>query len=266
MPLISTRLIQCSAFLRKSNNQSRSLCARLNFSRAFLPFSLHYLSISHHFYHNAPKNVIVIQKGGIIIEQLSTYLSSCLQRKGWIRTEDIPHFKYWLDVFWGKVIFFLFLFVVCEIFRCFTEAISFSFPLLAFRRRMGGWHASSRLFCQIVSIDSVIFVCCFLGPTLTNLALWINVFINCVIIGIAFFLPPAYPSQLHFSNEEAKGNLQKKNLFLVMLIIIQGLLFAFNLNILIYTSLGLCFGIASVLIEHTTKKLRKDNKNNAKIG
>lgn len=252
---------QSSVFLRISliNILKCTVFSAVHFCRFHLIFYLFYKSIRF-----ICKKMLFSNKGrgSNLTERLSTSLASCFLRRGWIRSEDIPYCKYMLDGFIGKSTFFLLLLAVCSIFHCYKEALSFCFVLLSFRRRMGGWHANSRLLCQVLSISSVLLVCLFVGPILSKAAPWIIVSINSSLIIISFFLPPAYPPQLHFTDEEATANLRKKNLFLVTLIIVQGLLiFIFNLKILVYSSLGLCLGIISVIMERTTKKIGKDKRN-----
>lgn len=194
-------------------------------------------------------------------ERLLSSLTACFLRKGWITTEDIPYCKYILDGCIGKAVFLVLLLAVCTIFHCYREALSFSLVLLAFRRRMGGWHASSRWLCQVLSIGSVIIASCFLGPLFADAQPWIILSINALSVFLAFFLSPAYPPQVHFSTEEAKGNIRKKNRFLLILVFLQfPLVQLLGLDILIYTGLGLYFGIISVLIQRTTQIIGKDNE------
>lgn len=196
-----------------------------------------------------------------LTERLSSSLTACFLRKGWITTEDIPYCKYILDGCIGKAVFLVLLMAVCTIFHCYKEALSFSLVLLAFRQRMGGWHASSRWLCQVLSIGSVIIASCFLGPFLSEASPLIILSINVLAVCLAFFLSPAYPPQLHFSTEEKKGNIRKKNRFLLILFLLQlPLVRLLGLDILIYTGLGLYFGIISVLIQRTTQIIGKDNE------
>lgn len=196
-----------------------------------------------------------------LTERLSSTLTACFLKKGWITVKDIPYCKYILDGCIGKAVFLVLLLVVCAIFHCYMEALSFSLVLLSFRRRMGGWHANSRWLCQVLSIGSVIIASCFLGPFLSEASPLIILSINGLAVFLSIFLSPAYPPQLHFSTEEKKGNIRKKNRFLLILVLLQlPLVRLLGLDILIYTGLGLCFGISSVLIQRTTQIIGKDNE------
>lgn len=187
-----------------------------------------------------------------------TSLTSRFIDTGWISEEDTPFFQYALDSFIGKTVFFVLLTIICVILHCFKEALIFSIVFLAFRSRMGGWHANSRWLCQLLSIGIVIVSSCILGPQFEKLRISILVSLNLSVIVISFFLSPAYPPQLHLSQDEIKGNIYKKNQLLIVLILIQlPLIFLLDYRILSYTSLGLILGICLVFIERITQNKRK---------
>ncbi len=190
--------------------------------------------------------------------RIITSLTSRFIDNGWIRNEDTPHFQYALDAFIGKAIFFTLLTIICAILRCFKEALIFSIVLLSFRSRMGGWHANSRWLCQILSISTVIISCYFLGPLIAKFDVPIIICLNLLAIIISFFLSPAFPLQLHFSQSEVEGNIRKKNQMLGVLLLVQLILvLAFDFRMLSFTTLGLLFGICSVTIEKVTQNKRK---------
>jgi len=193
-----------------------------------------------------------------LTSRVITSLTSRFIDNGWISEEDTPFFQYALDSFIGKTVFFVLLTIICVILHCFKEALIFSIVFLAFRSRMGGWHANSRWLCQLLSIGIVIVSSCMLGPQLENLHISILVSLNLSVIVISFFLSPAYPPQLHLSQDEIKGNIYKKNQLLIVLILIQlPLIFLLDYRILSYTSLGLILGICLVFIERITQNKRK---------
>ena len=186
-------------------------------------------------------------------------LTSIFLRKGWIRKQDIPYCRYSLEFLFGKVSFFVLLLITCTVLGCHKEAITFSVVLLSFRRRMGGWHAKHPWLCQIISIGLVILSISVLGPQLTKLQPPAIIAINCVTILISFFLPPAFPPQLHLNQEEKNANVQKKNQMLILLSTLQPILvFLFSPTILVFSSLGLFFGISSVLIEKASQNYGKE--------
>lgn len=190
------------------------------------------------------------RKVAILTNKIISSLTSRFIGKGWIQEEDIPSFQYTLDIFIGKLLFLILLTVICSVLHCFTEAFILSLVLLTFRSRMGGWHASSRWLCQFVSIGIVILSCCLFGPILEKLPLLVLACLNLSAITTSFFITPAYPPQVHLSQEEIRGNILKKNLLLVVLLLTQiPAVIAFDYRILSYTTLGLCFCILSVVIQ-----------------
>lgn len=197
-------------------------------------------------------------EGCFLTSRIITSLTSRFIDNGWISEEDTPFFQYALDSFIGKTVFFVLLTIICVILHCFKEALIFSIVFLAFRSRMGGWHANSRWLCQLLSIGIVIVSSCILGPQFEKLHISILVSLNLSAIVISFFLSPAYPPQLHLSQDEIKGNIYKKNQLLIVLILIQlPLIFLLDYRILSYTSLGLILGICLVFIERITQNKRK---------
>lgn len=195
----------------------------------------------------------------LVTQKFVSSLTSIFLRKGWISEQDIPYCRYSLQFLFGKVSFFVLLFITCAVLDCYKEALFFSIVLLSFRKRMGGWHAKHPWLCQIISIALVIFSVSVLGPQLTKLQPPTIIAINCITILISFFLPPAFPPQLHFNQEEKYANVQKKNQMLVLLSALQPILvFLFSPKILIFSSLGLLFGISSVLIEKAIQNNGKE--------
>lgn len=129
------------------------------------------------------------------------------------------------------------------------EAFIFITVALPFRRRMGGIHANSVWLCQIISTASVIISVLILGPLVGQLPPLVIFVGNTVLITCAFFLVPSYPPQVHFTQQDIDGNIQRIHLMLVTLILAQVVSIQwFDMLYIVYSSIGLLFVIITVIL------------------
>lgn len=129
------------------------------------------------------------------------------------------------------------------------EAFIFVTVVLLFRRRMGGIHANSEWLCQIISTASVLISVFILGPLVRQLPSLVIIVGDTVIILCGFFLVPSYPPQVHFTQQDIDGNIQRIHLMLVALILTQIVSIQwFDMLYLVYSSIGLLFVIITVIL------------------
>ena len=185
-----------------------------------------------------------------MIKRMILFLTFVFLKRGWICKEDVPHCGYALECLIIKVAFFILLSITCAALCCYKEALIFSVVLFSFRKRMGGWHSQNPWFCQFLSLGLVILNATVFGPQSASLRLSSIIGIDFVLIIISFYLPPAFPPQLHFTHKEVEANIHKKNNMITILFFVQAFFVLLGFpSVLIYSSLGLLFGIVSVLAQ-----------------
>lgn len=130
-----------------------------------------------------------------------------------------------------------------------AEASIFIAVVLTFRRRTGGIHANSAWLCQVISTAVVLLSVFVLGPLLGRLPPLIIIISDGVLILLSFLLKPSFPPQVHFTQQDIDGNIQRKRLMLVALILIQVIsIRLINMLFVIYSSIGLLFVIITVIL------------------
>lgn len=129
------------------------------------------------------------------------------------------------------------------------EAFIFISVVLPFRRRMGGIHANSAWLCQILSTVSVLISVLILGPLVRQLPPLIIIAGDTVLIICGFFLVPSYPPQVHFTQQDIDGNIQRIHFMLAALILAQVVSIQwFDMLYIVYSSIGLLFVIITVIL------------------
>lgn len=152
-------------------------------------------------------------------------------------------------------LFFLCLLPLSLLLHVFQQAAVYSLVLYLLRRRFGGWHASKAWACQLLSLLIVFVNTCLLGLLVKQLPIKIVWMIDALILMIALITKPIYPPQVHFGQDVVVANHRRKNLFLLIIILLQcvGKRFA---DLMIYSMLAVLTCVISVYIEN----LRQENQ------
>lgn len=130
-----------------------------------------------------------------------------------------------------------------------TEAFIYITVALSFRRRIGGIHANSAWLCQVISTASVLTSVFVLGPLVVKLPPKAIYACDALLILSMFLIKPFYPVQVHFSQHDIEGNIRRKNVLVILLIIAQALTAKWlGMLFITYSLLGLFFVIFTVLI------------------
>lgn len=191
-----------------------------------------------------------------MIHNAADRLTAIFIKKEWIREDLAPFCSYALETRMGTLLFFALLTVISLALHKCTEALVFSVTLFLFRRRMGGWHAPSAWICQTVSVCVMLFVVFVAGPLLIRLGVYGIFASNAIIIAASFVVPPAIPPQMHLTDTEVVASVKKKNRLLLILIVLQfPLHWVWGEEAIAYTTLGLSFGIISIIHEKIKQKI-----------
>ncbi len=191
-----------------------------------------------------------------MIHNTAARLTAMFIRKEWIGEELAPSCCYELETHLGRFLFFALLITISLALHKCAEALIFSVTLFLFRRRMGGWHAPSVWVCQTISVCIMLFVVLVGGPFLIRLGAFGISVSNVGIIATSFVIPPAIPHQMHLSDAEIAASIRKKNQLLLFLIVVQPLIYlSWGIDDIAYTTLGLSFGIISIIHEKIKQKI-----------
>lgn len=183
--------------------------------------------------------------------ELATY---CINRR-WIDECNHSWCRYAIEKKLGLFLFLVLLFIGAIITTCFIESYTFAIVFYIFRKNMGGWHAKKAWSCQIIGFAIVIIAVRWIGPALEIVNISVIYIFDLALIGYSFILKPAYPAQLHFTQNEVKANIKKKNKILLVLLLFQNVaLLILGPLILIYSFIGLTIAVISVIIEKLHKK------------
>ena len=181
---------------------------------------------------------------------LAIYLSNCLVKRGWITENTINWCVYALEKRFNLLSTIVVLLAWMIISHLYIETLAFLVPFYLLRRRIGGWHAKSALFCFALSVGLVIFACAFLGKVLVDLPLFVLLAIDTIMILIVLFLQPEYPPQVRFSADEKAENYRIKNDLVALVSLIQCFtLVFFDRRILAYSLCAIVFCVTAVLVQ-----------------
>lgn len=159
------------------------------------------------------------------------------------------------------------LFLIVQFLVCFPAGKLFEGSIyisvtIAFRRRMGGIHASSAWLCQIVSTVVVFLAVFIIGPFINHLPHSIIYIGDAILILFTYFLKPAYPPQAHFTHCDQCGNVHRKNSMLIALLLLQLLSLLFlDIRFIVYSLTSLLTVVITVIIGKINYS-RKDVKIN----
>lgn len=143
--------------------------------------------------------------------------------------------------------------------RC-AEVLFFIGASYLCRRRMGGYHVNSPSICLICSLGVVFLNTIVIGPLMQRLMPVMTLIGALLLDTLIFFLPPAYPRQLHFTKTETDANIQRKKHLALFLAVIQIIAFLANKNTaVLYMFLGTLFAVITIIISYI--KLIKEKEN-----
>lgn len=183
------------------------------------------------------------------MHRIAYRISSYSVTHGWINADDQAICCYAFERRLLSALFLLTQFIIYAPLGKLFEAFIFITVVLTFRRRVGGIHASSEWLCQIISTASVLVSVLILGPAAENLPPIAICIGNATLILCLFLIKPLYPPQVHFSQHEIDGNIHRKNVLLVLLVLAQVLsVIWLNMLFIIYSSIGLLLVIFTIII------------------
>lgn len=183
------------------------------------------------------------------MHRLACQIAAYSANRGWIDNVECAICCYAFERRLMQVVFLLVQVLIYAPTGKIPEAFIYITVVFLFRRRIGGIHANSAWLCQVISTAVVLISVFFLGPLVEKLPpKSICVFDTLLILGL-FFIKPSYPIQVHFSPHDIEGNIRRKNILLILLIIAQALTAEwFGMLFITYSSLGLLLVILAVLI------------------
>ena len=190
-----------------------------------------------------------------MIKRFAALITKYSVTHNWIEGSQYAWCQYALEKQLAKTLFFF----VCLLLVIFThtwvEVGAFILVFYLFRSRMGGWHASHVWSCQLVSIALVIMITFIIGPIVKHLGQPTLITVDITIVTITFFVTPLYPVEAHFTQTVRTSNMTRKNVMLLILIILQGIsMIALGPSFLAYSLLALLITDLSVLLQYLKTK------------
>ena len=183
------------------------------------------------------------------MHKLAYQIAAYSVEHGWINSDDLSICCYAFERRISSALFLLTQLLIYAPSGKLPESFIFITVVLSFRRRMGGIHAANAWICQIISTVSVLIFVFILGPTAERLCPIVIYLGDAILILTTFLIEPSYPTQVHFSQHDIMGNIHRKNVMLVLLILMQALSVALDdMLFIIYSSLGLLLVCFTVLI------------------
>lgn len=189
------------------------------------------------------------------MHRLACQIAAYSANRGWIDNDERAICCYAFERRLLQIVFLLMQVLIYAPTGKIPEAFIYITVVLLFRRRIGGIHASSAWFCQVISTVLVLISVFILGPLVEKLPpKSICVFDTLLILGL-FFIKPSYPAQVHFTQHDIEGNMRRKNILLILLIMTQALTARWlGMLFITYSSLGLLLVILTVLIGKLCEK------------
>ena len=146
------------------------------------------------------------------------------------------------------------------------EAVVYSLTTSILRKRMGGWHATSPIICQILSLATV-----HTSLLVSDVLQYMNIdfkekhSIRLALLVVTAVMPPAYPKQLHYSQNEKLLVSIWKIIDLLILAVMQIVLIKYErYKYVLNTIMGLITADVLVVLEHFINTFRKDDSNERK--
>jgi len=127
---------------------------------------------------------------------------------------------------------------------------------------MGGCLAKSAYACFFISLGLVVFVSRFLGDWLMLLPLRLLLMLDCTVTVILLVLKPAYPPQVNFGEAEKEANNKRKNILLIVLLLVQlASVYFVDTRILSHSLCGLTLSAATIIVQkNILKRSAQDEK------
>lgn len=194
-----------------------------------------------------------------MIQKSAVWLSNVFCERGWIDLDSYDWCVYALEKRLGLLLFISAVALWMGISGLYVESMAFLIPFYFLRRRMGGCHAKSACVCFFISIGLVIFSSLFIGKIFLAFSTSFLIALDLTIISLAMISQPAYPPQVHFSQQETVANFRRKNHLLLFILMIQLLsITIFDNRILAYSQCGIVLCIITVLIEKQKGRLNNE--------
>ena len=192
-----------------------------------------------------------------MLQKIALNLTEYSIKQKWIDPTQSQWCQYALEKRLGFIFFAMMCILLAAVIHEWVALFSFVVVFYVFRQKMGGWHAHSFWLCQLISLGTVIVAVVILGPLLEQVKPSVIISLDIPLIAWTYFLKPAYPPALHFSQKIREANTKRKNQMLLWLTIFQLLsLMLTGFSFLIYSILGLAIADLSVLVQ-MYKKYKK---------
>lgn len=173
---------------------------------------------------------------------------ACISR-GWIEARKKSWCAYAVEKKLISLCFFLLMIPFAVALDVLLQAAVFSCVFYLLRRRYGGWHAPYAWLCQVISIALVLAVTLLVGPAIMQLPSLVVWGADAIVVAVAIIQPPVYPPQLHFDQKIKLANTKKKNLVLLVVLVLQLGFGIFVKDVFVYSFLAVLAGVISVYIE-----------------
>ena len=189
------------------------------------------------------------------MHRLACQIAAYSVKRSWIDSDERAICCYSLE---RRLLLIVFLLVQVLIYAAvgkIPEAFIYITVVLLFRRRIGGIHANSAWLCQVISTALVLVSVFIIGPLVDKFPAKVICVCDTLLILSLFLIRPFYPVQVHFSQHDIEGNIRKKNILLIFLIMVQALTANWlGMLFITYSSLGLLLVILTVLIGKLCEK------------
>lgn len=176
---------------------------------------------------------------------LSERIVSHFVRQGVITVEDEPIYLFGLDQIFFQLLNLITAIVIGLIMGMLPEALLFIVAYIPLRKYAGGWHASTQLYCFLLSTVLIVAALLFIGAVpLTYLALVLLIVPGAIVI---FIMSPVANENKPLSKNEHKTYGRKARVILaIILAITAGLAFFKLLNII--ACIGTAISTLSIML------------------
>lgn len=188
---------------------------------------------------------------------LSLAIAEACVSRGWIKAQEKSWCAYAVEKKLISLCFFLLMTPFAIALNVLPQAVMFACIFYLLRRRFGGWHAPYAWLCQVISVALVLIVTLFFGPAMMQLPSFVVCGMDAIVMAVAVIQPPVYPPQLHFNQEIIRANTKKKNIVLLIVVILQLGLGIFVKDIFVYSLLAVLAGVISVYIEILQQRINR---------
>ncbi|HBH94951.1 MAG TPA: hypothetical protein DDX91_04310 [Ruminococcaceae bacterium] len=189
----------------------------------------------------------------IIIGFLSNRLTDFLLEKEIIQEEQMPVYKYGIEIIISSLIGFLLIFTIGLIFGMFMKACIFYTVFVYTRRYSGGYHADTYLKCNAVLLMIYIWVLFFSEAMISGYSIIIHLMILIVYMSSIFGFAPITNVNKPMKKDEINTNRKRCIFISVVWCILSLVLFFVSVKYAIVTALTL-FSISMLLIIEKCRK------------